>query len=902
MDAKFNQEALSARTLRLQKKNDAPSTAQSHSHASTVEAQRTFSHLEQVAHSQISTPKPHESAQRLAFEPVTQLIYTPVVSAEQRQILAAIVEERQTPIQISAQKTPTLASGKRQVAAPIQSTNLLTFWSPQAAQKAAQAASETFHQQLPSTTHTTKSATAPHIQVQIDERQLSEENQMENQLIQSDLLKQMAALQRTVLIMNERILQLQSTPHIQPIPISVATPADSEFSALKNISEAEKFAIRTARNIGSQDSAHSQDGPMLRHLAKTKEGYYREDFVSSDHDSSPEFSNSERESSQSSFKASQVSDTANVPNPEREYNFRPRTARAHVPSQLPRELIQQNSHENDAVAEVRPEQFSIDIDDFISDDQCERCGVYHGYVAHLCTEIEDIDGHAIESLSASELNFRNATKHNLLQRKFMLKEQAKFEEEKRIHLLDLQHWQHQRDVFMRKNGTQWTQSQISNSSEARSLSQVAPSTSVSLHHRAPTNTQEIAADDLSDGQSQRSSRSQDMQQIVSATATQIGAALAQALGGHRGQPNQLMTNDPPKITNISDSIYLMDVIWPGYQEYVHKGGKTSLWNLYSHDQKKTILELFRDPVVLIDGESAITIHRDRNYFDRFTNEQFLECLCGELGFPDVVTTERAFKAIKFAPPASARINWVNYKTKWDLTLKQTSASSRLSSKSMVNIFKQGIPDHYFRTCFEQQNHKDWLAAYAWCMLQLSNFKFLEGMNRHASSHLSEIETKHASEVELLKAQIATLKGSTSAKPKFDDSKSAKPVETKVTIKGKFESQGNVNPKWDPENPRDDNPSKKLCGTCDGLHKYADEFCTASKKKGTSTDTPRLSPLVLQQRKYDRQELGHYCNALTAKPASIADHHETAAAASATIQASTKSNGWKSKGTGKNANA
>ena len=36
----------------------------------------------------------------------------------------------------------------------------------------------------------------------------------------------------------------------------------------------------------------------------------------------------------------------------------------------------------------------------------------------------------------------------------MLKEQAKFEEEKRIHLLDLQHWQHQRDVFMRKNGIQ----------------------------------------------------------------------------------------------------------------------------------------------------------------------------------------------------------------------------------------------------------------------------------------------------------------------------------------------------------------------------------------------------------------------------------------------------------------
>ncbi len=818
-----------------------------------------------------------------------------MISREQREALDIIDEEEQTAQppsrtpsrQLTRIATPKSKAGK--IVAPTQNSSLLKFFSPEVANAAASSMKP--FSSMPSQISRQASQPIPNAQ-----QQFFEDKQIEEQTLQADLLQQMATLQRTVLVMNERISQLQSAQN----PIQVAktvTSAESELANLRQISKAEKHAIHTARNIGSQDSAHSQDGPMLRHLAKTKEGFYREDFVSSDHDSSPEFSNSERESSQSSFKASQVSDTANVPNPNRHYNFRPRTALAHVPSQLPRELIQQNSHEIDEEADIRPEQFSIDMDDFISDDQCERCGIYHGYVAYLCTELEDIDGHEIESLPPSELNFRNATKQNLLQRKAMLKEQAKFEEEKRNHLLDLQHWQHQRDQFIRKNGIQWTQSQISNSSEARNLSQVAPSTSVS-HHRAPTNTQEFAADDLSDGQSQRSSRSQDMQQIVSATATQIGAALAQALGGHHGQPNQLMTNDPPKITNISDSIYLMDVIWPGYQEYVHKGGKTSLWNLYSHDQKKTILELFRDPVVLIDGDSAITIHRDRNYFDRFSNEQFLECLCGELGFPDVVTTERAFKAIKFAPPASARINWVNYKTKWDLTLKQTSASSRLSSKSMVNIFKQGIPDHYFRTCFEQQNHKDWLAAYAWCMLQLTNSKFLEGMNRHASSHLSEIETKHASEVESLKAQIATLKGSTSAKTKVEEFKLPKPAESKPATKGKFESQGNVNPKWDPENPRDDNPSKKLCGTCDGLHKYTDEFCTASKKKGTSTDTPRLSPLVLQQRKYDRQELGHYCNTLTAKPASIADHHETAAAASATIQASTKSNGWKSKGAGK----
>jgi hypothetical protein len=141
-----------------------------------------------------------------------------------------------------------------------------------------------------------------------------------------------------------------------------------------------------------------------------------------------------------------------------------------------------------------------------------------------------------------------------------------------------------------------------------------------------------------------------------------------------------------------------------------------------------------------------------------------------------------------------------------------------------------------------------------------------------------------------------LKGSPQAKQAKPDEtkseKSAKHAEVK-TASAKFESQGNVNPKWDPENPRDDNPAKIPCGTCEGLHKYADKFCTASKIKGTSKDTPRLTPLDLQQRKYDRQELGHYCNTLTSKPTSIADHHETAAAASATIQASTKAP-WKGK--------
>jgi hypothetical protein len=50
---------------------------------------------------------------------------------------------------------------------------------------------------------------------------------------------------------------------------------------------------------------------------------------------------------------------------------------------------------------------------------------------------------------------------------------------------------------------------------------------------------------------------------------------------------------------------------------------------------------------------------------------------------------------------------------------------------------------------------------------------------------------------------------------------------------------------------------------------------------------------LQQRKYDRQELGHFCLSLTSKPTSIADHHETAAANSTAIQASAKP-AWKGK--------
>jgi hypothetical protein len=136
MDANFNQEALSARTLRLQKKNDAPSTAQSHSHASTVEAQRTFSHLEQVAHRQIS---PNIHARTSINAPTPPLVYTPVISKERRAELDIIEEEEtnaQPPSRTPGQQIARTATPKAKsrivapIQLPIQNSNLLNFFLP----------------------------------------------------------------------------------------------------------------------------------------------------------------------------------------------------------------------------------------------------------------------------------------------------------------------------------------------------------------------------------------------------------------------------------------------------------------------------------------------------------------------------------------------------------------------------------------------------------------------------------------------------------------------------------------------------------------------------------------------------------------------------------------------------
>jgi hypothetical protein len=886
-----------ARALRLQKKNVRDTT--SHSSAATS-AKGQFA-VQKVATKQIKqndTPIPQQKS-----APSAAPIYTPVLSRQQRDELASI-DEGVAPSARTLVRTPVSAKGKK-IEAPIQTSDLFQYFSPRAIQER-EAHTEQTQRSAIRQHEILKEIKGAHaapqrlladtqIPAQIQEA-IRKENQLENQLIQADLMQQMASLQRTVLIMNERIIQLQAAP----LPSkNTQDPAEVELAAMRHQSKADKHAIRTADKVGSQDSDRSRDGAMLKHVSKTKAGYFPGKFVEEDHDSTPASSSAEPLSSQSSYFQSQQSDTLNVPNPKREYNFRLSTrAGKAVPAHAGSAADNFHNFTSNVPDESSPDALSDQLKEYASEEQCDRCGKFHGYTELLCTDNVDINGDDISPLDITEAKFRMVTKallkllplvpHVEAERQALIDDTMRLQQEKLLFDRDVQHWNEQRKISHERPAIPQELHEIRSS-----LSQIPPSISVS-HQRAPQNTQEIDGDGLSDCHSQRSTRSQDMQQMVAATATQIGVALAQVLGKHHGyETNQLMTNDPPKITNISDSIYLMDTIWPAYQEYVHKGGKKSLWQLYSADQKKTILELFRDPIILIDGDSAITIHRDQQYFDAFkTNEEFLGCLCSEFGFPDVVSAERAFKAIKFVPPASNRINWVNYKSKWDLTLKQTSRNSCLSSKSMVNIFKQGIPDHYFRTCFEQQNHKDWLTAYEWCTIQLTNAKFLEGMNRHTSSHLTEVESKHSSEIEALKKEIAALKGTSQTKVKVEESKPAKQKEIK-SASAKFESQGNVNPKWDPDNPRDDNPGKKPCGTCEGLHKYADEFCTSSKIKGTSKDTPRLSPLELQQRKYDRQELGHYCIALTSKPTSIADHHETAAAASATIQATAKV-GWKQK--------
>lgn len=203
----------------------------------------------------------------------------------------------------------------------------------------------------------------------------------------------------------------------------------------------------------------------------------------------------------------------------------------------------------------------------------------------------------------------------------------------------------------------------------------------------------------------------------------------------------------------------MNIFWPAYQNYTHKGGKRPIWDLYSADQKNIVLEMFSDPVVTIDDDRVTTMHRDMAYFTSLANLSFLNVMCTELGFPDVIASENALRGIKFTGSPSIRQSWVMYKTAWDKLLKQMTPISQLSDKTLVKIFKDGIPDAYFKTCFDQQNHRTWTIGYEWCKDQLKDHNFLTGYTRHADKSLAIAEAKHQSEIETLKREVMQLKQS-----------------------------------------------------------------------------------------------------------------------------------------------
>ncbi len=153
-------------------------------------------------------------------------------------------------------RTPISTKGKK-LEAPIQTSNLFRFFSPGAARdqeahienvqriaigqhkileeiKGAQAALISTPQRPPADSQN---------QAQIQQT-IHHEIQLENQLIQADLMQQMASLQRTVRIMHDRIIQLQAPPPTSKI--KPQGPAEIEIAAMRHQSKFDKHAIRTA--------------------------------------------------------------------------------------------------------------------------------------------------------------------------------------------------------------------------------------------------------------------------------------------------------------------------------------------------------------------------------------------------------------------------------------------------------------------------------------------------------------------------------------------------------------------------------------------------------------------------------------------------------------------------------
>jgi hypothetical protein len=662
---------------------------------------------------------------------------------------------------------------------------------------------------------------------------------------------------------------------VQPA-LTAMTPRQRELALSKLAGPKEQRILRQSVLLGSQDSARSQDGPITQFLRHTKDGYLPGNFVVEESEDGSNFYSQSHASNLSGGTASQDyipsqnSDAQNVVDPTRTYNFRTKRAPRHSESEIRNQFIRK--HDND---------------------QCRRCGAIHFYIDDFCTAKHDIDGNLTGQLSLETIE------HRLRARELFSLNEPDIEPVS----------QPVSPVF--EAPPQFLAQDMELFAEFLKFKQAAQNAQLPAMLHPPSAAPLHSDDDIEEQLSQTSSRSRrsnrsgpDIASVIASaisqtlahtpSASEIALAMATAMGK---SSHNMTTNDPPKITKILDSIHLMTVIWPAYQAYEHQAGKSpyrSLWDLYNHDQKVDILEFFQEPVIIIDDDTTTVLHRNETWFDSLSSLEFLTAMCKELGYPSVIIAEAALKAIAFPGPLSDLQSWVTFKAAWTLALKQMSARSRISDKNLSTIFKNSLPSAYWKSNYDQQGHRDWLSGYKWCIKQLSNKEFQSGYNIDAEQMLKSADAKHSAEIEKLKLKIATLESAVPSQSKKDvksdksegKSKSAEHVDKPKSDKP-WEVQGNVNPKWDPLNQRDDNPEKVPCITCTALHKYSHDLCTAAKVKGTQKDTPRLDPKVLQQRKWDKQELGHYCTKLVSNPAlsatkTIETHHANAAETAATL--------------------
>ncbi len=689
-----------------------------------------------------------------------------------------------------------------------------------------------------------------------------------------------------------------------PTGIHLLTPRQRELALAALAGPKERKQLAHSRVLGSQDSERSQDGPITQFLRHTKDGYLPGNFIVEESENGSNFNSQSHTSDPSGGSASQDyypsqnSDAQNVADPTRHYNFRSQRASRNSESEIRKQFIRKNGH-----------------------DQCHRCGAIHFYIDEFCTAKHDIDGNLTAQLP------HDTIEHRLRARElFSLNEPDVMpvsQPATPVVTAPLQIQAEDMALFAEfikfKQATQNAGlPAIFIDSGRREMPGPDPGPSNRIKHQVPPAPLDapLSDDDNEEQQSQTSSRSrrssrssQDIASVIASaisqtlahtpSASEIAIAMATAMGK---SSHNMTTNDPPKITKILDSIHLMTVIWPAYQAYEHQAGRTpyrSLWDLYNHDQKVDILEFFQEPVIIVDDDNTTVLHRNEEWFDSLSSLEFLTAMCRELGYPSVIIAESALKAITFPGPLSDLQSWVTFKAAWTLALKQMSARSRISDKNLSTIFKNSLPSAYWKSNYDQQGHRDWLSGYKWCVKQLSNKEFQSGYNIDAEQMLKSADAKHSAEIEKLKLKIATLESAVPSHQKKEvksdkvegKAKSAEQVDKPKSDKP-WEVQGNVNPKWDPQNQRDDNPHKIPCVTCTALHKYSHELCTAAKVKGTQKDTPRLDPKVLQQRKWDKQELGHYCTKLVPNPAlpatkTIEIHHANAADTAATLGGSAK---------------